>query len=79
MEIKGLLPLSQELAIVLYHESAESSRPIDPYLPKVYLNAILPPTPRSSQWSLFFRSPNQNPVNTFPLLHACHMSSPPHP
>jgi hypothetical protein len=27
-------------------------RPIDPYRPKVHLNFILPPTPRSSQWSL---------------------------
>jgi hypothetical protein len=42
-------------------------RPIDPYLPKVHLNVILPPTPRSSQWSLAFRPPNQNPVNTSPL------------
>jgi hypothetical protein len=25
-------------------------RPIDPYLPKVHFNVILPPTPRSSQW-----------------------------
>jgi hypothetical protein len=24
---------------------------IDPYLPKVHLNVILPPAPRSSQWS----------------------------
>jgi hypothetical protein len=24
-------------------------RPIDPYLPKVHLNVILPPTPRSSK------------------------------
>jgi hypothetical protein len=53
--------------------------PIDPYLPKVHLNVILPPTPRSSQWSLAFRPPNQNPVNTSPFPHACHMSSPPHP
>jgi hypothetical protein len=29
-------------------------RPIDFYLPKVHLNVILPPTPRSSQWSLAF-------------------------
>jgi hypothetical protein len=29
-------------------------RPIDPYLPKVHLNVILPPMPRSSQWSLAF-------------------------
>jgi hypothetical protein len=51
---------------------------IDPYLPKIHLNVILPPTPRSSQWSLAFGPPNQNPVNTSPLPQACHMSSPPH-
>jgi hypothetical protein len=42
-------------------------RPIDPYLPKVHLNVIVPPTPRSSQWSLPFGPPNENPVNTSPL------------
>jgi hypothetical protein len=42
-------------------------RPIDPYLPKVQFNVILPSTPRSSQWSLAFGPPNQNPVNTSPL------------
>jgi hypothetical protein len=42
-------------------------RPIDPYLPKVHLNVILLPTPRSPQWSLAFGPPNQNPVNTSPL------------
>jgi hypothetical protein len=41
--------------------------PIDPSIPKVYLNVILPPTPRSSQWSLEFEPPNQNPINTSPL------------
>jgi hypothetical protein len=39
-------------------------RLIDPYLLKDHLNVILPPTPRSSQWSLAFGPPNQNPVNT---------------
>jgi hypothetical protein len=34
--------------------------------------------PRSSQWSLAFRPPNQNPVNISPLPHAYHMSSSPH-
>jgi hypothetical protein len=53
-------------------------RPIDPYLPKVRLNVILPPTPRSSQWSLAFGPPNQNPLSTPPLPHACHMSISPH-
>jgi hypothetical protein len=33
----------------------------------------------SSQWSLTFGPPNQNPVNTSPLPHTCHMSRPPHP
>jgi hypothetical protein len=41
-------------------------RLIYPYLPKVHLNVILPPTPRSSQWSFPFGPPNQNPVNTSP-------------
>jgi hypothetical protein len=49
-------------------------RLIDPYLPKVYLNVIFLPTPTSSQWP-----PNQYPVNTSPLLHACHISRPPQP
>jgi hypothetical protein len=34
-------------------------RPIDPYLPKVELNVILPPTPRSSQWSLTYGPPTK--------------------
>jgi hypothetical protein len=32
----------------------------------------------SSQWPLTFGLPNQKPVNTSPLPHACHMSRPPH-
>jgi hypothetical protein len=40
---------------------------IDPRLPKVHLNVILPPTPRSSQWSPAFGPPHQNPENTSPL------------
>jgi hypothetical protein len=41
--------------------------PIDPYFPKIHLNVILPLTPRSSQRSLPFGPPNQDPVNTFPF------------
>jgi hypothetical protein len=41
-------------------------RPIDPYLPKVHINVILPPTPRSSQWSLTFGPPNQSPPSSLP-------------
>jgi hypothetical protein len=57
---------------------AKPVRPIDPYLPKVHLNVILSPTPRSFQWSLAFGPPNQNPVNTFSVPHECHVSSPHH-
>jgi hypothetical protein len=53
-------------------------RPLDPYPRKVHVNVILPPTSRSFQWSLPFGPPNQEPVNTSPILHACHMSRPPH-
>jgi hypothetical protein len=58
---------------------ANPVRSIDTNLPKVPLNVILSPTPRFSQWSLRFGPPHQNPLNTSPLPHACHMSSPPHP
>jgi hypothetical protein len=54
-------------------------RTIYPCLPKVHLNVILPPTPRSSQRSLTFGPPKQDPVNTSPIHPACHMSRPPHP
>jgi hypothetical protein len=54
-------------------------RPIEPNPPKVQFNVILPPTPRSSEWSFAFGTPSQNPVTTSRLPHACHMSRPPHP
>jgi hypothetical protein len=47
---------------------------IDYYVTKVHLNVILPPTPWSSQWSLYFGPPNKNLVNTSALPHACYMS-----
>jgi hypothetical protein len=31
----------------------------------------------SFQWCLTFGPPDQNPINTSPLPHACHMSCPP--
>jgi len=43
--------------------------PIDPYFPKVHLNVILLPMPRSSQCSLTFGPTNQNTK---------HLSSPPY-
>jgi hypothetical protein len=42
-------------------------RLIYPYLPKVHHNVILPPTPRSSQWSLTF---GPSPANNSPTMRA---------
>jgi hypothetical protein len=52
---------------------------INPYLPKVHLNVILLPMPRSSWSSLPFGPPNQNPVSTSPLPHPCYMPYSPQP
>jgi hypothetical protein len=46
IEPEGSLPCLHKSATGPYPESAESSSPNDPYLPKVHLNVILPPTPR---------------------------------
>jgi hypothetical protein len=68
------LPCSQKPDTRRYPEPAESSSP-DPYLRKFHLNVILSHTPRS----LTFGPSNQNPINTSPLPHACHMSCSPDP
>jgi hypothetical protein len=78
-EPEGPLPSSQKPPLDPVLSQLNPIRPIDPYLPKVHLNVILPPTPRSSQWSLTLGPSNQNPVNASPLPHASHMSRPPHP
>jgi hypothetical protein len=71
MEPEDSLPCSHKPATRPYPESAES---IDPYLPKVHLNVILPPTPRSSH----FISPKNNNISDItvvPALHSKHNSS----
>jgi len=52
MEPQGSLPCSQNPAIDPTLSQPNPIRPMVPCLPKVYLNVILPPTPRSSQWFL---------------------------
>jgi hypothetical protein len=79
MEHEGSLSCSQKPAIGPFLSQPNPVRPIDTYLPKVHINVIFSLVPRSSQWSLTFGTPNQNPVNTSPLPHACHMSRPPRP
>jgi hypothetical protein len=53
-EPEGSLPCSQSPPLDPILGQPNTVRPIDAYLPKVHLNVILPPTPRSSLWSLTF-------------------------
>jgi len=64
MESEGSLPCSQDPPTGLCPEPDEFSPQFSPYFPKVHSNIILPPTPRTYQWSLRFRYPNQNIVRT---------------
>jgi hypothetical protein len=68
-EAECSLLCSQKPASGPYLSQPNPVRPIDSYLLKVHLNVILPPTPRSSQWSRPFEPS---------LRHACHMPYPPH-
>jgi hypothetical protein len=45
---------------------------------KIHLSIIISSTPGSSNWSLPFRFPNQNPVYTSPVPHKCYMPRPSH-
>jgi len=47
--------------------------------PKIHCYIILPPMPRSSKWSLPFRSSDKNFVHISHLFHACYMPCPSHP
>jgi hypothetical protein len=66
MEPEGSLSCSQK---PLDHILSQPNpvRPINPYLPKVHFKVIPSLTPRSSQWSLIFGPPNQNPVKNLPV------------
>jgi hypothetical protein len=74
-EPEGSSPCSQKPATRPYPEPTEFSSPHRSLSPQGPFHVILPPTPMSSQWSLAFGTPNQNPVSTSPLTHAWHMSS----
>jgi hypothetical protein len=51
---------------------------LPPYFPKMHPNIILPCTPRSFEWSLPSRFPNQNTECIPHLSHACYMPGPYH-
>ena len=71
MEPEGSLPHSQVSATCPYPEPTRSSP--QPHILKINLNIVLPSTPRSPQWSLSLRFPNQNPVYASPLPHKRYM------
>jgi len=71
--------VNKVITFIRFWDTYSMAQDIDPRLLKVHINVMLPPTPRSSKWSLPLGPPNQNPVNTPPLPHACHMFRPPHP
>ena len=43
---------------------------------EIHFNVILPPTPRSSTWTLSVGSPHQNTLHTPSVCRTCHMPSP---
>ena len=48
------------------------------HLLEIHLNSIHPSTPRSPQWSLSLRFPQQDPTHPSLLTHTRHMPSPSH-
>ena len=42
----------------------------------IHLNIVLPSTPGSPKWSIFFKFPHQNPLYTSPVPHTCYMPRP---
>ena len=75
---EGSSPCSQQPASCSYPESHQHSQPFQSASLKTHFNIILLATPESSKWSLSFRFPHQNPVNTAPISHTCHMPHPSH-
>jgi hypothetical protein len=56
--------------------SGESDRTLKPNFLKIHFNIILPSTPRSSKWSLFFRCFDRNCVRISHLSYTCYMLHP---
>jgi hypothetical protein len=60
MEPEGLSPFYKSPPLDPILSQPNPVRHIDPYIPKVQFNVILPPTPRSHQWSF----PSSLPTKT---------------
>jgi hypothetical protein len=71
LEPKGSLLCSQKPNTRLILSHLNSVHPINPYLPEVCFNVILPPMLRSSQWSLPLGPPNQGkrPLGRYTQAH----------
>ena len=67
MEPESSLPHSQVHATCPYPKPTRSNPYPTSHFPKIHVSIILPSTPGSSNWSLSFRFPHQNPVYVFPL------------
>jgi hypothetical protein len=67
MEHKDSCPVHKSLPPVLILSRMNLAHTLPPYLLTVYLNIILPSTPRSSEWSLSFSLSNQN------FVRICHL------
>jgi len=77
MEPESSLPHSQVPVTCPCPESDQSSPFSHIPLPE-HLNIILPSIAGSSNLSLSFRFPHQNPVYTFPFPHTCYVPRPFH-
>jgi hypothetical protein len=73
VEPEGSLPCSKIPPLDPILSQTNPFRPIDPYLPKIHLNVILPPTPRSSQWFSYIRASQPKPCK-----HLCPPPCVPH-
>jgi hypothetical protein len=72
---EGWLPCSQESATGSYPKPGASSPQLPPCFAKIHSDIILPPTSRSSEWSLPLKFSDQNVICFNHLSYACYISA----